>query len=364
MSERPEPGAERTVFAALSSRSFEHPADRAALAAMRRVPGFDTVLRKIIGFVGERGLRYLHLASAVKVGPTQLARLNRIYDECLEVLDMPRSLSERPDLFVARTPVVTPGAIGVDRPFVVLQAGALEVFGSDDDLRFLLGHELGHILCDHALYKSMKSVLTNLSVTRLGYPFTAIALYAILAALEEWDRKSALTCDRAGLLCVQDPDKAYGTLLRMAGGVDPAELDLGEIARQAEEYEAAGDSVDGIFKLLNLLRRSQPFAVLRAVELQRWVGSGDYARILSGDYERRVEAGPSVFEEVRDSARNYGESFQKAADPVVGFLKDLGGQVSDTTMGILSTLRGALRGRGGRDDDQEGGAGDREGSEG
>ncbi len=339
--------AERAVLDAIASASFEHPADRAALAAMRKVPGFDTVLRKIIGFVGERGLRYLHLASAVKVGPTQLARLDRLYDECLEVLDMPRAPGERPDLFVAQTPVVNPGAIGVDRPFVVLHAGALQLFGSDDDLRFLLGHELGHILCDHALYKSMKSVLTNLSVTRLGYPFTAIALYAILAALEEWDRKSALTCDRAGLLCVQDPEAAYGTLLRLAGGVAPAELDFSEIVRQVEEYEAAGDSVDGVFKLLNLLRRSQPFAVLRAVELQRWVASGDYERILAGDYERRAEAEPSVFEEVRDSARNYGESFHKATDPVVGFLKDLGGQVSGTTIGILSTLRGALRGRGG-----------------
>ena len=63
-----------TPLPQIASTAWEHPADRAALNTMRALPGFDDVVRKIAGFFGERGLRQLFLANAVRTGPTQHPR--------------------------------------------------------------------------------------------------------------------------------------------------------------------------------------------------------------------------------------------------------------------------------------------------
>ena len=54
----------------ISPLAWEHPADRAALNALRALPGFDEAVKRILGFFGERGVRYFFLANAVRVGST------------------------------------------------------------------------------------------------------------------------------------------------------------------------------------------------------------------------------------------------------------------------------------------------------
>src|SRR5258708_32755344 len=85
----------RTVLTGISPRAWEHPADRAALNAMRAIPGFGDVVRKIYGFFGERGVRLLLQANAVRVGPSQFPKVNPAFDDVCAPMD----LSPRPDLF-------------------------------------------------------------------------------------------------------------------------------------------------------------------------------------------------------------------------------------------------------------------------
>ena len=86
----------RVTLTQISSRAWEHPADRAALNTLRAIPGFDEVVRKVAGFFGERGIRQLFLANAVRVSAQQRPRLNQLYTEVLETLDWPL----RPQLYV------------------------------------------------------------------------------------------------------------------------------------------------------------------------------------------------------------------------------------------------------------------------
>src|SRR5438445_11294259 len=111
----------RKVLTQIAAVSWEHPADRAALQALRSVPGFDEVVKKIYGFVGERGVRLLFQADAVRVGPTQFPRLNALYTDVLTSLDS----ADRPDLFASQTPFVNAGAFGMDKPFIVINSGAV-----------------------------------------------------------------------------------------------------------------------------------------------------------------------------------------------------------------------------------------------
>ena len=335
----------RRRLVGLSSRAYEHPADRAALVAMRKVPAFDMLVSKVFGLVGERRLRYLFLASAVRVGPDQFARLNAIYDECIEALDC----ESRPDLYVSQAPFVNAGAVGVDEPFIVLNSAVLQLM-DDDELRFVLGHELGHVLSGHVLYKTMLRLLVNLALIRFGMPLGSLALFGIIAALREWDRKSELSADRAGLLAVQEPRVAYTAHLKAAGGGAASEMNVEAFLRQAADYERAGSLLDGVTKLMNLFGRSHPFHVQRTAELVRWVDSGDYQRILDGDYASRTEdVHASVVEEFAEGAKSYRDRYDESGDPLIGFLRDISSAMGDAGSNIWSQIKDVFERR---DDDK------------
>lgn len=326
----------RRRFPGISSRAYEHPADRAALVALRAVPGIDVVLRKLLGFLGDRNLRLIYLGSSVRVTPYQFKKVHDIYQECLQILDMPYT----PELYIAQTPFVNAGAVGIDRPFIVLNSASLILF-DEDELRVILGHELGHILSGHVLYKTMLHTLLRLSFAVAGIPVAIWTLMAIIGALKEWDRKSELSCDRAGLLVSQDLETCYRVQMKMAGGGMIGEMNIKAFIEQAREYEEGGDVVDSVIKLLNIVDRSHPFPVLRLAELQRWADSGEYQKILHGDYARRSEdAATSIADEMLASARSYKERMEDSMDPLTSFVRDVGSSVSNKGKGLWERFRG------------------------
>lgn len=304
----------RKVLTQIAPVSWEHPADRAALQTLRSVPGFDEVVRKIVGLLGERGIRLLFQANAVRVGPTQFGRLNALYTDVLTSLDW----EVRPELFVSQTPFVNAGAYGMERPFIVINSGAMKLL-DDDEMRTLLGHELGHVMSGHALYHTILVLIVFVGANLL--PFLAgLVLAPIQFALLEWFRKSELSSDRAGLLASQDPRASMRMFLKMAGGGDMKDMDLNEFLIQAKEYEETGGALDRVFKILNTLPQSHPFNTLRAAELQRWIEGGTYERILAGDYTRRgPDAEQRPIEKDIDEARDH---YMKEAKAVVNDVVD------------------------------------------
>src|SRR5881275_546786 len=228
----------RRVLTQIAPVSWEHPADRAALQTLRSVPGFDEVVKKIVGFFGERGIRLLFQANAVRVGPTQFPKLHQLYTDVLTTMDWP----DRPELFVSQTPFVNAGAFGMDRPFIVINSGTLRLL-DDDEVRNVLGHELGHVMSGHALYHTILVLILNVSLGAL--PFLAgIAILPIQLALLEWFRKSELSSDRAGLLACQDATASLRVNLKFAGGGDMSQMDLNAFLAQASEYAAGGGARD------------------------------------------------------------------------------------------------------------------------
>lgn len=307
----------RQVLARIAPVSWEHPADRAALQALRAIPGFDEVVRKIVGTFGERGIRLLFQANAVRVGPTQFPVLHSLMTEVSTTLDWP----EPPEVYVTQTPFVNAGAVGMDRPFIVLNSGAVGLL-EPDELRVLLGHELGHVMSGHALYRTVLILILELGFQNL--PFLAgIALLPIKLALLEWSRKSELSADRAGLLASQDAPAAMRLFLKLAGGGRAAETDLEAFLQQASEYEERGGALDTIYKILNTLGASHPFHTLRAAELKRWLDSGAYQRILGGDYQRRdgETTQRPLAEELGDAAAHYAAEAKKTVEQVADAAK-------------------------------------------
>jgi len=307
----------RRILTEIAPHSWEHPADKAALQALRRIPVFDAVLRKLFGFFGEKPIRLAFQANAVRVGPNQFPRIHKLYKQALKTLDAP----EEYPLYVSQTPIVNAGAYGMDQPFIILNSGTVALT-TDEELEYIIGHEIGHILSDHVLYRTMTVFLINLA--NMGFPIVGLAARAVLIGLLEWSRKSELSCDRAGLLTVQDPELVMRAMLKMAGGGDEDETSLQEFILQAEEYQEGGDLADQVFKVLNLMAATHPFYVLRVSELRAWIESGDYDRILRGEYSRRGEPDPAYQEDLKAAASAYADGAKDFVDNVAEAAKRMG----------------------------------------
>lgn len=313
----------------ISSRAWEHPADRAALNALRAIPGFEEVIKRVAGFITERGVRQLFLANAVQTGSTQRPRLHALLLEVCATMDWP----EIPELYVTQDPKANAYAVGFEHPFIVVTSGALELLESDEERRFLLAHELGHIMSGHMTYRTIALIV--LAVGSMALFPVGLALLPFQLALLEWHRKSELSSDRAGLLAVQDHIAAQGSFMRLAGGRDFGDASsVEEFMRQAVAYETGGDTWDRILKLVNTAFREHPFNTVRAGELERWRAAGDYDAILAGTYIRRGEEGPG-----------FGADFDAAARYYSGKANGARNGMSDAYARARDAFNDAFRGR-------------------
>src|SRR5271170_697798 len=332
------PDRSRVRLPGISSRAYEHPADRSALVALRKLSGFDTLLRRLAGLFNDRSLRLMFLASSVRAPEQQFPQLYQAMLDGCYILDLPTI----PDLFISQSPMVNAMALGADKPFIVITTGMVDLMDAEE-IRFVIGHELGHVLSGHAVYRTMLYHLLNL-VTRIAWLPVVLPARGVIWALEEWYRKSELSCDRAGLLAGQDIDAARRALMKTAGGSRLVEFNSDAFHQQAHEYDAVPDVREGLLKLLQLQGTTHPFAVIRFAELDRWATHGDYAQILAGRYPRRdddPDASPA--DEFKAAARSYQESWNRSADPLIGAVR----VVAETAVGTGQRLFGNTRGNGG-----------------
>jgi Zn-dependent protease with chaperone function len=308
----------KVILKHISPFAWEHPADRATLASLQQIPALDILLQKFLGIISDKAFRLIALGSAVRVNAYQFSRYNNLLNDVCTTLDTPYL----PELYIAENPFMNAGALGYEKPFVILNSSIVEKL-TDEEVVAILGHEVGHCMSGHALYRTLLILLINLSLYLLQLPLSRIVIEAIIAALYEWFRKSELSADRAGLLAVQDPIVSYNLLMKLAGGIKVEQMNLDEFFKQAHEYDKGGDIVDSVFKILVLLRQPHPFPVLRLTELKTWVDSGEYEKTLSGDYiKKEDENKEDVLNRLKKAADSYTEDLKRSKDPLASVISE------------------------------------------
>ena len=297
---------------------------------LRAVPAVAPILKAVAGAFSERGERLLQLASSIRVGPKQYPQLDRIRNEVAAAFD----IEEVPDLYVERHELSYAYTYGIDKPFIVLSSGLVNLL-DHEGLRFAIGHEMGHVMSGHALYNTLLRRLIQLARSFAWVPAGTIAMQAVISAMREWQRKTELSCDRAGLLACQDPQAALRVHLALAGDLG-GQVDIASFLEQAKEYEKAEDIRDSLLKLVQIEERRHPLVVVRAAELQRWSASEEYREILTGTYARREDDHPTnnLTDDVKSAARSYRESMNTSADPLIKTINDIG----ESVMGAASRV--------------------------
>jgi Zn-dependent protease with chaperone function len=311
----------------ISPKAYEHPADRAATAALQSIPMLDSVVQKLIEFGYERAFRQSLLASSVKLGPEQMPEIWSSYERVLATLDMPETY----DLYLTQFPFANAAAIGAGKPMIVVNSAAVGLLDAGET-QTTLAHEVGHILSQHVLYRTALLILLRITVAGRLPVLAGLPLLAVRAALLEWSRASELSCDRAATLVNRDPLVTCRTLMVLAGGVGSRRLDLDAFLQQATEYHEWDSGWDKLSRLLTELGLTHAYPVRRVVEVMTWVRSGEYDRIIGGDYLRRGDD-VSPRAEAGDAVEFYSERFR-------GFFRDAGDNVASAGGRLSDWLRG------------------------
>jgi Zn-dependent protease with chaperone function len=264
--------ANRKRLPGITSKAFVSETDKAALEALQKVPLLPKIVQKFYELGIDRWMYCWNMAQAVRCGPNQYRTLYESLRESCDILDMPE-----PELYVTSNPFPNAFAGGVERPYITIRSSMIDTL-NEEQLLHLMGHELGHIKAGHVLYKSVGDV----------------ASIGLMLAFFEWSRQAEITADRAGLLVSQSLETSLEANLALAAGPNRLSHEMSRDAfmEQARAYQDV-TGLDAVGKVLIFVLMSStythPMPVHRAQELERWVLSGAYDRILSGDYPRESE---------------------------------------------------------------------------
>jgi Zn-dependent protease with chaperone function len=307
----------------ISPRAYQHPADRAATAALARVPYLDEVVRRLVALGYERALRAASLGSSVRLGQSQLPDVWVLHRQVCNALD----LEPVPELYLTAFPIANAATIGTDKPIVVLHSELIRLL-DDDGRRAVLAHEAAHVHSDHVLYQTALLILVRLGgSTRLPL-LAGLPLLAIQLALLEWFRAAELSCDRAAALLTRDPLAMCRALMVISAGEAAADLSLDAFVAQAADYETGGLGSERLTRLTQDLHLTHPMPVRRVRALLDWVRAGDFDRIVGGDYVRRGEEAP-LREEADAAQAHYAERIGDAFAQAGSSLNDVSRQLGD-----------------------------------
>ncbi|MGB3299832.1 MAG: M48 family metallopeptidase [Phormidesmis sp.] len=280
----------KALLTGLNADHFRHPLDKKATQALKRLPGLDVAIRSLLGPMGEQFFYLENIAASVLVGPRQLPELYHSMVEACEVLDL-----EVPQLYVKQHPVPNAYTFAMrgKQPFIVVHTSLIELLSSAE-VQAVIGHELGHLKCDHGVYLTLANLL-SLATSQL--PFGNVLMQSWQSKIMEWVRCAEFTCDRAALLATQDARTVASVLMKLSGGSPTlsSQLNLDAFIDQARSYDAISESETGeMLKRLKTDDLSHPVPVLRAREIDRWASTPDYQALLSERSHVRPKAAQSA----------------------------------------------------------------------
>ncbi len=252
---------------------FIHPEDAAALRQLEGIPGFPSLVKKVMA-LGFEQLQYgVNMATAIRLSPTQLPKLYNHLPPICERLGI-----AEPEFYLQMDPMPNAWTFGDTKIFITITSGLVELL-NDEELDAVIAHECGHILCRHVLYHSIAQyILSGADSLGILGSLTVPIQYAIYY----WQRKSELSCDRCASI-ITSPEVVARSMARLSGGPKSItnNLNMYEWARQADQYDSIRN--DGLWnkalQLSVIIGQSHPFSAVRVREILKWGESAQYASL-------------------------------------------------------------------------------------
>lgn len=242
---------------------FIHPEDRAGLKILKNTLGFDALMKGYLSIVDERLMRGINMASMIRLGPDQLPELYKPLPEICSTLGIPE-----PELYLEMDPIPNAHTFGDTNPYIVIKSGLVEML-SPEELKVVIAHECGHILCHHVLYHTVGAIIGSVGGGLL-LPVTEPVTWA----LKHWIRRSEFSADRVAAYAVGNYEDVVKVMIRLAGGSSRVteKVNIEEYFRQVEKYKETRDdsTYNKILQAWAIKNADHPFSGIRAVEVKKW----------------------------------------------------------------------------------------------
>ena len=262
---------------ALDYNLYVHDSDKAALAALKAIPGFSQVTKAFMKVWNEKQFKILNMSTNLKLGENQMKKYYDMLPPICEKLGI-----EVPELYVELDVYPNAYTYGDTKPFIVLTSGLFETI-PEELIPTVIAHECGHIACHHTLYTTMGKALFS-GVSSFVGGLGSIALYPIQLAFAYWMRCSEYSADRAAAICDGNADKVIEMCMRFAGCDKDiiAESSIESFMEQAKEYKELVDNSawNKTLEFVMFKDRSHPLNAVRAYEGREWANSERFQNIL------------------------------------------------------------------------------------
>ena len=271
----------KQILTGLDHSQYEHPLDRAALEKLESIPFLTTACKWVTSNFIERVYNIQYTGSNLKVTKDNYPKIYEYLVEACRILD----LQQVPELYITWGYDINACTIGAENPIIVLNSGLIDLC-DDDEILFIIGHEVGHIKSQHMLYHLMAQVI-NWGIDTI--PGGSLVASGLQFALYYWSRMSEFTADRAGLMCCQDTDAMMRAFIKMAGlpikefnNIRPETF-----IQQARDFKMLDyEGMNKVVKFLSIADETHPWTVMRSAELLKWIDSGEYGRFVTRRYLR------------------------------------------------------------------------------
>lgn len=268
---------ERERLSQLEPSVYEHPEDRNTLKVLKSMSCFEGIIKSLLDWNGVKADYVVRKASNFHVTAETCPELNKLIDDAISIL----SIDDVPRVYLEWGYNINGYTRGYkDTTMMVLNTGVIDLM-DDKEQTFVIGHELGHIKSKHVIYHTLAALISS-SLSNIPIIGSVPELFVL--ALTRWSRMSEFTADRAGLLACQDVNAALKAIIKMSGVPHKYfdKINIESYLKEAEALQKDLSFTDKAFeKVLNAVYNDHPWVLIRALELKKWIDSGEYEQILN-----------------------------------------------------------------------------------
>jgi Zn-dependent protease with chaperone function len=202
------------------------------------------------------------MESALLVNPKNAPQVAQLVTVCRD------RLKPGPfDCYIARSNELNAYTFGMEDPKTLVVYSSLLQIMDEDELSFVIGHEMGHIQLGHTW---LNTILGGMA----GIPASYGAAALLTLVFKSWNRMCEYSADRAGLLVCGRPEKAVSALLKLVSG--ERHINQNEMNRLLQVVDQQDDSILG---QMDELLSDHPMIIKRIQQIRAYAKTDDYASL-------------------------------------------------------------------------------------
>ncbi len=250
-----------------SKRDYAHPIDGAIVKFLDNKI-INSMFKQMIEMLAD-GTYGPVVATGITIGTTSYPEINALVEDCVQELSI-----KRPHVIISNAiSELNAMAFGSDEePYVALSPLMVKTM-TPTQLKFVIGHECGHVAMGHMLYHTVITLATSFAgvIPVIGPIVSKVGIFPLKA----WSRRSEITADRAGLLCCKSNAAAQRALLQITMPfMDANQVNIDDYIANSQAYLRKG-----ITRKLNEFDDAHPIIPKRLHALQVYEKSANYYQV-------------------------------------------------------------------------------------